>query len=222
MCLSAWVSYGRSYQQCLQSIRLSNKTETSITLCGKVQPPPASYGSDLKGWAIWTKVFLSQILEEGKVHPRQKFYSPNFSPGPQQILPPKRMQFHFWTKCLDCVGVCVPQMPHIVDKQPYLELNQADWEDRGLIWTLISRGWPQDNHWVGRWGPIWVSWMSKISLKWGCDTSWLSRQTHVHVSFWCAWNELPNKVGAVGHFFAPCRDLNLGPSGWQPFSQVIL
>ena len=23
----------------------------------------------LKGWAIWTKVFLSQILEEGKVHP---------------------------------------------------------------------------------------------------------------------------------------------------------
>ena len=113
MCLSAWVSYGRSYQQCLQSIRLSNKTETSITLCGKVQPPPASYGSDLKGWAIWTKVFLSQILEEGKVHPRQKFYSPNFSPGPPTNFAPKKNAVSFLNKMFGLRGsLCAPNAPH--------------------------------------------------------------------------------------------------------------
>ena len=77
----------------------------------------------------------------------------------------ERMQFYFWTKCENCVGVCVPQMPHIVDKAifgaepawlrgpgPYLDAD-------------ITGGWPQDNHRVGRWGAISVSWLSKIFLK---------------------------------------------------------
>ena len=55
-----WVYIERSYQHCLQSIGLSNTTETSIILCGKAQPPlvgrgglepppPAPYASALKG-----------------------------------------------------------------------------------------------------------------------------------------------------------------------------